>query len=162
MKKYFARIIVIVLTCCFSAFVMTSCGPRVQKPDDAFDLVKKERMLSQDSSYVSEEIIQASLKTQLVKKVETVDEWTKFKLETEKQIRLNGVKIQKIKDKSNLKASQRRKLADLESENNKLKSSLEEYPEAVKAKWEAYKSSMHHNANTIGMELSVLEPNQGK
>jgi hypothetical protein len=67
-----------------------------------------------------------------------------------------------MKDHSNLKASQRRKLADLETENNNLKSSLDEYPAAVKAKWEAYKTSVHHDANSIGMELSVLEPDEKK
>lgn len=162
MKKYFTRGHIIVLTCFFSVFVIMSCGPRVQKPEDAFDLVKKERMLSQDSNYVSDEILQASMKTEQVKKIEKVDEWTKFRLETEKQIRLNGIKIGKIKEYPALKANLRRKLADLETENNSLKSSLEEYPEAVKSKWEAYKTAMHHNANAIGMELSVLEPGEGK
>lgn len=157
MKKYFSRIIVIVLTCCFSAFVMTSCGPRVQKPDDAFDLVKKERMLSQDSSYVSEEIIQASLKTEQVKKIEVVDEWTKFRLETEKKIKLNDIKIQKIKGSADLKASQRRRLASLETDNNNLKSRLEEYPADLKAKWEAYKTSMSHSTKEIGNELNALQ-----
>jgi len=162
MKKYFARGLFIALLFCLSGFLITSCGPPVQKPDDAFDLIKRERMLSQDSSYVSEEIIQASLKTEQVKKIEVVDEWNKFRLESEKKLRLNGIKILKIKERSNLKASQRRKLAELETENNKLKISLEEYPEAVKAKWEAFKTSIQNNSNAVEKELSVMEPDEVK
>jgi len=162
MKKIISHSIPIVLTIWLSIALLTACGPPAQKPDDAFDLVKKERMLLEDSSFVSKEIMQASMKTQPVKKIETVDEWNRFRIETEKQLRLNGVKIQKIKEHPDLKANQRRKLADLETENNKLKSSLEEYPAEIKAKWEAYKTSMRHNVNALGMELSVLEPDQAK
>jgi hypothetical protein len=142
--------------------LITSCGPRVQKPDDAFTLVKKERMLSDDSSFVSKEVIQASMKTETIKKSETVDEWTKFRLETEKKIKLNDSKIQKIKVNSDMKASQRRKLATLEIDNNKLKSRLEEYPADLKAKWEAYKLTMSHSANEIGNELNALQTTQKK
>ena len=136
--------------------LITSCGLRVQKPDDAFDLVKKERMMSNDSNFVSKEVIQASMKTEIVKKIETIDEWTKFKIETEKKIRLNEIQIQKIKNLSELKANTRRKLASLEKDNNNLKNSIQEYPEEVKAKWEAYKLSVNHSANTIGAELSAI------
>jgi len=141
---------------------MTSCGPRVQKPDDAFTLVKKERMLSDDSSYVSKEVIQASMKTEVAKKAETVDEWTKFRLETEKKIHSNENSIQKIKnlpDRSNIL---RKKLTSLEKDNNNLKMSLNEYPEEVKAKWEAFKSSTSHSANEIGIELNALMTDQKK
>jgi len=162
MKNYFNRKIVLLVIGCSSLFAMSSCGPRVQKPEDAFDLVKKERMLSQDSSYVSEEIIQASLKTEQVKKIEVVDEWTKFRLETEKKIKLNDSKIQKIKESADLKTSQRRRLASLETDNNNLKGKLEEYPAELKAKWEAYKTSMSHSTNEIGNELNALQTIQIK
>ena len=142
--------------------MITSCGPRVQKPDDAFDIVKKERMMSNDSNFVSKEIIQASMKTEsvkteIVKKIETPDEWTIFKLETEKKIRLNENKINKIKDLPNVNANLRRKLTKLEKDNNNLKSMLDEYNDEVKAKWEMFKVSMNHSANEIGIELNALK-----
>jgi uncharacterized protein (DUF1800 family) len=148
---------IVFITSCLTAGLLISCGQPVQKPADAFDLVKKERMLSVDSSFVSKEIMQASMKTEAVKKVEIVDEWTKFRIETEKKIKMNEAKIQKIKNIPELKANARKKLASLEKDNNNLKSSLEEYQEEIKAKWEAYKSSVNHSANAIGDELSAIK-----
>ena len=150
------------LSICISIFLMISCGPRVQKPDDAFTLIKKERMLSDDSSFVSKEVIQASMKTQPVKKSETADEWTKFKVETEKKIKQNTNNIQKIKEMPDMNNNMRKKLTSLEKDNNNLKMSLDEYPEEVKAKWEAFKSSMNHNANEIGIELNAIMTDQKK
>jgi len=155
--RLFVRIV-----CLTMIIINSSCAPPVQKAEDAFDLVKKERMLSEDSSFVSEEIIQASLKTEQVKKIEVVDEWTKFRLEIEKKIKLNDNKIQKIKESADLKASQRRKLASLETDNNNLKSRLEEYPADLKAKWEVYKTSMSRSTNEIGNELNALQTIQKK
>lgn len=139
--------------------LITSCGSRVQKPDDAFDLVKKERMMSVDSSFVSKEVIQASMKTEPVKKIETPDEWTIFRLETEKKIRLNENQIKKIKELPDVNANSRRKLSKLEKDNNNLKSMLDEYNDEVKAKWEMFKVSINHSANEIGIELNALKTN---
>jgi len=137
--------------------LITSCAQRVQKPDDAFDLVKKERMMSNDSNFVSKEVIQASMKTEPVKKIETQDEWTVFRLETEKKIRLNETQIKKIKELPDISANSRKKLSKLEKDNNNLKSMLDEYNDEVKAKWEMFKVSMNHSANEIGIELNALK-----
>ncbi len=137
--------------------LITSCGQRVQKPDDAFDLVKKERMMSNDSNFVSKEVIQASMKTEPVKKIETQDEWTVFRLETEKKIRLNETQIKKIKELPDISANSRKKLSKLEKDNNNLKSMLDEYNDEVKAKWEMFKVSINHSANEIGIELNALK-----
>jgi hypothetical protein len=155
------NIISLILTSGLMAIMITSCGPRVQKPDDAFDLVKKERMLTNDSNFVSKEIIQESMKTAVVvKKTETQDEWTKFRIDTEKKIRLNEIQIKKITDLPDVNASLRRKLTKLENDNSSLKSRLDEYNEEVKAKWEMFKASMNHNVNQIGIELNALKTNQ--
>jgi hypothetical protein len=151
-----------ILTICLTVALIASCGPRVQKPDDAFTLVKKERMLSDDSSFVSKEVIQASMKTLPAKNIEPVDEWTKFRLETEKKIHSNENSIQKIKSLPGISNSLRKKLTNLEKDNNNLKMSLNEYPEEVKAKWEAFKSSSSHSANEIGIELNALMTDQKK
>ena len=151
------KIAVIIITCWLSVIIISSCGSHVKKPDDAFDLVKKERMMSNDSGFVSKEIIQESMKTEQVKKTEVLDEWTKFKLETEKKIRLNENKIKKIRDLSDINGSLRKKLTKLEKDNNNLKSRMDEYNEEVKAKWEMFKASMSHNANEIGIELDAVK-----
>ena len=156
------NIITIIISGSLFFTMIASCGSRVQKPDDAFELVKKERMMSSDSNFVSKEIIQASMKTEIVKKIETPDEWTIFKLEMEKKIRSNENSIQRIKSQPDLNPSSRRKLTSLEKDNNNLKMSINEYPEEVKAKWKAFKSSMSHNANEIDLELIALKTAQNK
>ena len=50
------------LTGTISAIMLISCSSRTPKADDAFELVKKERMQSNDSSFVSNKIIQESMK----------------------------------------------------------------------------------------------------
>jgi len=142
---------------CLLGLVITSCGSHFKKPDDAFDIVKKERMMLNDSSFVSKEIIQESMKTELVKKTEILDEWTKFKLETEKKIRLNEIKIRKIRDLTDINGNLRRKLTKLEKDNDNLKSRLDEYNEEVKARWEMFKASISHSANEIGIELDAVK-----
>ena len=118
--------------------LITSCGPPKQKPEDAFDRVKKVRMLTNDSNFVSEEIIQESMKTEPVKKNENLDEWTKFKIETEKKIHQNEKKIKEIKSLPGANAGMLRKLANLEKDNNDLRIKMEAYQEEVKAKWELF------------------------
>jgi hypothetical protein len=160
--KLYKKISSIIITGCITVLLITSCGPRVQKPDDAFTLVKKERMLTDDSGFVSKEVIQASMKTEPVKKTETVDEWTRFRLDSEKKIRQNVNFIEKIKNMPDLSNYTRKKLTSLEKDNNNLKMSLNEYPEEVKAKWEAFKSSMTHSTNEIDIELNALVTNHKK
>jgi hypothetical protein len=151
-----------ILSGCLSVALIVSCGPRVQKPDDAFTIVKKERMLLDDSSFVSKEVIKASMKTQPSKNIEPTDEWTRFRLETEKKIHSNENSIQKIKNQPDISNNLRKKLTNLEKDNNNLKMSLNEYPEEVKAKWEAFKSSTSHSANEISIELNALITDQMK
>jgi len=153
-EKFFSMI----LTGCLSAIIFTSCGSHVQKADDAFDAVKKERMMSNDSNFVSKEIIQESMKTtELVKKNETPDEWTIFKIETEKKIRLNEKKVKEIEGLPGASASLLRKVTSLEKDNNALRIRMDEYNEEVKMKWEKFKASMNHNVNEIDIKLNAMK-----
>jgi len=140
-----------------SVLLLASCGPRATKADEAFDLVKKERMLSNDSSFVSDKIIQESMKTVVVKKDVPPDEWTQFRMEIEKEIRLNDKIIKELEGSKNASGSLRRKVASLKKDNNDLKISLDSYQEEVKAKWELFKASTSHSAKTIDIELSTLK-----
>lgn len=153
----------IIITGCLSVMIITSCGSHVKKTDDAFDRVKKERMMSSDSSFVSEAVIQESMKTELpMKKIETPDEWTKFKLETERKIRQNENKIKEIRGLPDINASLRRKVTNLEKVNNDLKIRMEQYKEEVKVKWEMFQASMNHNVNEINIELNALKTDTKK
>jgi|APHig6443717817_1056837.scaffolds.fasta_scaffold09424_5 hypothetical protein len=147
---------IILLSFLFGLFI-TSCGADKQKVDDAFDRIKKERMLLTDTNFVSKEIIQESMNTVPVKTKETLDEWTKFKIETEYKIRLNDNKIKQIKGLPNANARLLKKVAGLEKDNNDLKIEIEKYNEEVKVKWEMFKVSTNHHINEIGIELDALK-----
>jgi len=147
----------IILICCLSITITTSCGSHVKKTDDAFDLVKKARMLSEDSSFVSEKVIKESMKTVIVKKYEAPDEWTQLKNETEKKIRLNARKIKALKELPDVNARLLRKVESLEKNNNELRTKMDEYKEEEKVKWEMFKASISHQSNEISLDLSAIK-----
>jgi len=153
----------IVRTACVTVLMLTSCVSHVQKADDAFDRVKKERMLTDDSSFTTQEIMDESMKTELVKKkqdVEKQDEWTRFKLETEAKIHTNENRIIEIRARKDLAHSLRRKVTGLEKDNNELRKRMDEYKEEVKVQWEMFKASMDHNVNEIDIELKAIKMNK--
>ncbi|MFA9390130.1 MAG: hypothetical protein ACERKD_10000 [Prolixibacteraceae bacterium] len=135
-----------------------SSSQREQKQDDAFDRVKKVRMLSNDSSFVSDEVIQESMKTELAPIIETPDMWTTYTNELEKKIRKNENKIKEIKALSKENKSLLRKLNSLENDNNNLRFELAKYIEEAKLNWEMFKTSMNHHVNEINIELKTLKP----
>ena len=151
-----------ILTGCLSVMILASCGSHEQKADDAFEHVKKERMLLKDSNITSKEIIQEPMKTELVKKNENPDEWTKYKIETEKKIHTNENIIKEIKDLPNANANLIRKVSSLEKENNDLRIKMDEYNEEVKVKWENFKGTMNHDVNEIGIKLKAMKINNKK
>jgi hypothetical protein len=92
-----------------------------------------------------------------VKKIETQDEWTKFKNEVEKKIHLNENKIKEIKGLPNTNAALLRKVTNLEKDNNDLKLRMDEYKEEMKVKWEMFQAAMNHIINEIDIELNTLK-----
>ena len=150
----------LVITGLFTVSIIASCGTHEQKPDDAFELAKKERMLLKDSDSLSKEIIQESKKTEVIKKNEYQDEWTRYKIEMEKKIRTNGNTIKEIKALGGINANLIRKAKSLEKENNDLRIKMDEYNEEVKVKWENFKTSMNHDVNEIAIELKAMKINK--
>ena len=152
----------VIITSCISVIILTSCGSHAPKQDDAFDQVKKVRMLSNDSNFTSKEIMKESMKTEPVKKIEKPDEWTAFKNEMEKKIHQNEKKISEIKSLPEANAGLNKKLQILEKENDNLRIAMDQYIEEVKVKWETFKTSMNHNVNEIDIELDALKTNNKK
>ena len=142
--------------------ILVSCASHGQKGDDAFERVKEEKMLPKDSNAISKEIIEEPKKIEPIKKNETQDEWTKFKIETEKKIISNENKIKAIKIIPNTNAKLLRKVTSLEKDNNDLRRQMDEYKEEVKAKWENFKATMNHDINEIDIELKDMTVNNKK
>lgn len=152
----------IIITCFVTAMVLVSCESHEKPADDAFERVKEEKMISNDSDIVSKEIIQEPKKTKLVKKNASPDEWAKFKTETEKKIASNENKIKEIKGIPNANAKLLRKVTILEKENNDLRRQMDEYKEEVKVKWESFKQTINHDVNEIDIELKDITINNKK
>lgn len=152
----------IIISCCFSLMIFVSCESLEQKTDDAFELVKEEKMMAKDSFIAEKEITKVPTKVEVVTKNESVDEWKKFKFETEKRIHINENKIKEIKGIPDSNTKLYRHVATLEKDNNDLRRQMDEYNEEMKVKWESFKVKINHDVNEIGIELQDIQVNNKK
>lgn len=152
----------IIISCCFFLMIFVSCESPEQKTDDAFELVKEEKMMAKDSFIAENEITKVVTKVEIVMKNQMVDEWKKFKLETEKKILKNESKIKEIKGTPDSNTKLYKKVATLEKDNNDLRRQMDEYNEEMKVKWETFKIKINHDVNEIGIELQDIHVNTKK
>ena len=152
----------IIISCCFSLMIFVSCESPEQKTDDAFELVKEEKMMAKDSFIAEREITKVKSKVEVVMKNESVDEWKKFKFETEKRILINEKKIKEIKGIPDSNTKLYRQVVTLEKNNNDLRRQMDEYYEEMKVKWESFKVKINHDVNEIGIELQDIQVNNKK
>jgi len=160
--KNTANLSSIIISCCFSLIVFVSCESPEQKTDNAFELVKEEKMMAKDSFIVEKEINKVPTKVEVVIKNESVDEWKKFKFETEKKILVNENKIKEIKGIPDSNTKLYRQVTTLEKNNNDLRKQMDEFNEEMKVKWESFKVKINHDVNEIGIELQDLQVNNKK
>jgi hypothetical protein len=144
------------LTCIVCLIIIASCGSHKQKGDEAFDLVKKEKMLSNDSDLIRKALIQEKTTSQ-TKKNEPQDKWTIYKVETEKKIQTNENTIREIRTKSKSNANLIRKVSTLEKENNNLRIQMDKFNDEMTLKLENFKNMMNNDVNDIGIQLKVLK-----
>ena len=147
---------------CLMLAILFSCEQKEQKVDDAFEMVKVEKMLSNDSDVVDNAMVPESSKTKELKCKINVDEWTIFKIETEKKILNNEKIIKKIKDISKANSNLLRKVINIEKSNNDLRNQMNDYNEEVKLKWEKFKTAINHDVNEIEIELKDIAINNKK
>ena len=145
----------------FLAMILISCESHEQKVDDAFNHIKEEKMLKNDSNVISKALFQEKIKTKPVIKNDQ-DEWVKFKIETEDKILKNEAKIKEIKSIPDMGMGLNRKVAHLEKDNNDLRMEMDEFKEETKVRWENFKLKMDHDANEIGIELKDISINNKK
>lgn len=142
--------------------IFVSCESPEQKTDEAFEHVKEEKMMAKDSFIAEKEITKVQTKVEIVMKNESVDEWKKFKLETEKRILTNENKIKEIKGIPDSNTKLYRQVTTLEKDNNDLRRQMDEYNEEMKVKWESFKVKINHDVNEIGIELQDIQVNNKK
>jgi hypothetical protein len=141
---------------------LSSCTQDGPKADDAFDRLKKEKLLTKDRVIIPEAPLAEPKKISVAKKVENLDEWTKFKTETESKITTNENKIKVLKGIPNSNAKLLKKIATIEKHNNDLRKQMDVYNEDVKMKWENFKAKMSHDVNEIDIDLKDLTINNYK
>lgn len=128
--------IIAIFLICTSAVMFVSCESKEQSSDFAYDRVKEEKMMSNDNlNYEDGIAIDSNSKIQETKfispqiysKKTNIDQWIKFKTETENKLLSNERQIQKIKNNTNSNAKQLKKALNLEEDNNDLKKQLDEF-----------------------------------
>jgi len=142
---------------CFYLFILVSCESHEQKADDAFDIVKAEKLRIKDTIVIENKIPETSTKVFSVKEIES--DWSKFKNEIEKKIFLNENIIKEIKSNPNVNAKLLKKVTSLEQDNNELRKKMDQYKEEVEVMWENFKTEINHSVNDIGIELKDITVN---
>lgn len=142
---------------CFFTFVFISCESHEQKADNPSDSASGESLFSMDTN--KHTAIPMPRETAPVLKNETLSDWEKFKMETEKKIVANENKIKEIKSIPNENAQLFRKVSSLEKDNNGLRKQLDDYNLEEKARWEKFKLQMNRDVSDIGNELKDMKSN---
>ncbi len=151
-----------ILSFCFFTAALLSCESHEQKADDAFEHVKEEKKIAKDSFTTKQEIPKETKLPEPAKKVETLDDWSKFKMDLEKKILTNETNVKTLKELPGASSKTLRKVSNLEQENNELRNQLEQYTEDAKVRLEKFKTQTNHDVNQIGIELKdILVNNKG-
>lgn len=141
---------------CFSVILFCACGAKEQKGDDAFERVKAEKLLSNDTSLVDKAMLQESKIVATVKQKERVDEQTSFKIELEKKILSNQVAINELKTSPSFNAKSLKTISKIEQDNNELRKQFDEYIEAAKLNWENFKKDMDRDMDIVDNAVKDL------
>src|ERR1700741_2038982 len=95
---------------------------------------------------------------------DSLEDYKKYKKETEKKILENEKKIAdlKIKKLDGTKEENERytkKVAALEEKNRELKKRINDYPNSKNAKWDSFKREFNHDMDELGKALKDLGKN---
>ena len=152
---------------CLSVILLVSCKSHEQKTDDAFEQIKEEKKLTNDSDKINNamvveksKVLPDSGKVIPQTKKAIPDERTQFKIETTKKIETNQSKIKQMKASPD--AGMSRKVTSLEKDNNNLMIKMDEYNKDEKMKWELFKANINQDVNEIGIELKTININNKK
>ncbi len=148
--------------CSHALLLLISCGPKEQKADDAFQRVKAEKLLSNDSSLVQTAMLPKAEKKAPAIRNEVSDERALFQSAVEKRIAINQTAINLLKSSAQSNPRLLKKIAKMEQENTGLKTQMEQYDEKAKLDWLAYKHNIEHDLNKIDFAVKELVSNNQK
>lgn len=156
-----------IILACLSAVLIVSCKSNEQKTDAAFEQVKEEKKLTNDSDKINNAMVAEKTKAipdtnQTIPKTKKSipDERTQFKIETDEKIQTNQNKIKQMKASPD--ADLKRKVTSLEKDNNNLIIKMDKYNKDEKLKWELFKANMNQDVNEIDIELKTIKINNKK
>lgn len=91
--------------------------------------------------------------------IDSTNEYARYKLESEKNLKANDLKIAELKANLNAKKANDRtnfeiKLNELEQKNTRLKASIADYKESDKNKWEIFKTNFKKDMDELGKAIS--------
>jgi hypothetical protein len=148
------------LSSIFSFILLFSCESHETQADK---LVRKYKLENEASSKnkSNKEISLALKKIDNVKnpienKIIFQSEWTHYKTEIEKRIRLNEIKIAEIKRKPTNSAKYFKKVSNLERSNLELRNQLKKFEEEIKIKSESFQQELNSDLTEIESELVNL------
>ena len=158
----------------FTLDILNSCQSREQKKNEAFESFREEKtmlkdslaiqkdVLSEEKDLITNRIVKKSIKNETIPKVKVMDDWTKFKTETEKKITDNEIKIKQMKGIPDVSLKMLRKVVKEEKANNNLRSKLFSFNHDEKEAIEIFKAKMLRDLLEIDNKLIEISTNLDK
>ena len=158
----------------FNIDILNSCQSREQKKNEAFESFREEKtmlkdslaiqkdVLSEEKDLITNRIVKKSIKNETIPKVKVMDDWTKFKTETEKKITDNEIKIKQMKGIPDVSLKMLRKVVKEEKANNNLRSKLFSFNHDEKEATEIFKAKMLRDLLEIDNKLIEISTNLDK
>jgi len=131
----------------FASFTLlvSSCASPEYKTDDAFVTVKEDKDSLGDSIASNIVVIQEPKKEEQLVKIEFRDDWIKFKIEIEKRITKNEIKIKEIASTSQHDNKLLKKAESLREDNTQLRRKLYAFEDEIKTKREKFKIELNND-----------------
>ena len=138
----------LVAACLVASIGFTSCKTSNEKVEDA----KEEVVDSKENQMEAEQNLNN-------KKMDSVSDYAKMKMESEKMVAANEVKIAEFKMKLKTEKAENQKKFDaeimkLEEKNNKLKADLNNYTETGKESWNTFKMRVQNSVDDINKDIN--------
>lgn len=132
---------------CIMVFGMSNCK---NSPADKAQKVEN----AQEDLNTAEQNLQKSV-------LDSTNEYDRYKMDSEAKLKENDLKIAELKanlksDKAEIRIKYENELTELEMKNSKLKTSIADYKETDKNKWEKFKTNFNHDLDELGQSISRM------